>query len=145
MAHADLIRTDEGMPVLPDISKMSDTQKINALFAYIRQEQDYIVRLKEQIGFELQQKRGLAIHTHARIATQGRSVSNPSLRWQSTLTRELQRRRCRCQNPPRPGNPHSRANCNRETVLQFRLFDCVEAPVLRSFFIPIGKSVQKYY
>ena len=50
MAHADLIRTDEGMPVLPDISKMSDTQKINALFAYIRQEQDYIVRLKEQIG-----------------------------------------------------------------------------------------------
>jgi hypothetical protein len=58
MAHADLIRTDEGMPVLPDISKMSDTQKINALFAYIRQEQDYIVRLKEQIGFELQKKKG---------------------------------------------------------------------------------------
>ena len=43
------------------------------------------------------------------------------------------------------GNPHSRANCDRETVLQYRIFDCAEAPVLRSFFIPIGKSVQKYY
>lgn len=57
MAHTDLIRTNDGMPVLPDISEMTDAQKIDALFAYIRQEQDYIVRLKEQIGYELKAKK----------------------------------------------------------------------------------------
>lgn len=53
MAHTDLIRTNDGMPALPDVSEMTDAQKINALFAYVRQQQDYIVRLKEQIGYEL--------------------------------------------------------------------------------------------
>ena len=58
MAHTDLIRTDAGMPVLPDISEMSDADKIKALYTYIRQEQDYIVRLKDQIGYELKLYRG---------------------------------------------------------------------------------------
>ncbi len=53
MAHTDLIRTNEGMPSMPDISELSDKEKIEALYKYIRQEMDYIVRLKEQIGFEL--------------------------------------------------------------------------------------------
>lgn len=53
MAHTDLIRNNDGMPVLPDISGLSDAEKISALYAYIRQEQDYIVRLKDQIGYEL--------------------------------------------------------------------------------------------
>lgn len=58
MAHTDLIRTDAGMPVLPDISELSDADKIKALYTYIRQEQDYIVRLKDQIGYELKLHRG---------------------------------------------------------------------------------------
>lgn len=53
MAHTDLIRTNEGMPSMPDISELSDSDKITALYRYIRREQDYIVRLKEQIGYEL--------------------------------------------------------------------------------------------
>lgn len=56
MAHADLIRTNDGMPVLPDLSELPDSQKIEALYRYIRAEQDYIVRLKEQIGYELKLK-----------------------------------------------------------------------------------------
>lgn len=56
MANQDLIRTNDGLPALPDISEMSDKQKIEALYRYSRSLQDYIVRLKEQIGYEL--KRG---------------------------------------------------------------------------------------
>lgn len=58
MAHTDLIRTNDGMPVLPDISELPDDQKIKVLFEYIKSEQDYIVRLKEQIGYELKLNRG---------------------------------------------------------------------------------------
>lgn len=57
MAHNDLIRTNDGMPMLPDMTDMTNEQKIDALFAYIREEQDYIVRLKDQIGYELKLKK----------------------------------------------------------------------------------------
>lgn len=53
MAHVDLIRNNDGMPSLPDLSGMNAEEKVEALYRYIRQEQDYIVRLKEQIGYEL--------------------------------------------------------------------------------------------
>lgn len=53
MAHIDLIRTNDGMPALPDLSAMTAEEKVEALYRYIRSEQDYIVRLKEQIGYEL--------------------------------------------------------------------------------------------
>ena len=53
MAHTDLIRTDEGLPTLPDITELSDAEKIKVLYNFVRQQQDYIVRLKEQIGYEL--------------------------------------------------------------------------------------------
>jgi hypothetical protein len=53
MAHIDLIRTNDGMPSLPDLSKLTAEEKVDALYRYIRSEQDYIVRLKEQIGYEL--------------------------------------------------------------------------------------------
>lgn len=57
MAHTDLIRTNDGMPVLPDLKNIPDAKKLDALYAYIRQQQDYIVRLKEQIGVELRQSK----------------------------------------------------------------------------------------
>ncbi|MBQ7786166.1 MAG: hypothetical protein IJ381_08505 [Clostridia bacterium] len=53
MAAHDLIRTNEGLPPLPDLDGMAAEEKIDALYRYIRQQQDYIVRLKEQIGYEL--------------------------------------------------------------------------------------------
>lgn len=53
MAHVDLIRNNDGMPTLPDLSSMTAEQKVEALYRYIKSEQDYIVRLKEQIGYEL--------------------------------------------------------------------------------------------
>ena len=53
MAHTDLIRTNDGMPVLPDLSKIPDEKKIDVLYRFISEEQDYIVRLKGQIGYEL--------------------------------------------------------------------------------------------
>lgn len=53
MAHIDLIRTNDGMPSLPDLTKLTAEEKVEALYRYIRSEQDYIVRLKEQIGYEL--------------------------------------------------------------------------------------------
>lgn len=56
MPKIDLIRTNDGMPVLPSIDDMTDAQKVDALYRYSRSLQDYIVRLKEQIGYEL--KRG---------------------------------------------------------------------------------------
>lgn len=57
MAHTDLIRTNDGMPALPDLKSIPDAKKLDALYAYIRQQQDYIVRLKEQIGIELRQSK----------------------------------------------------------------------------------------
>ena len=58
MAHSDLIRTNDGMPSLPDITDMNDSQKVEVLYRYSRSLQDYIVRLKEQIGYELKSKNG---------------------------------------------------------------------------------------
>lgn len=58
MAHSDLIRTNDGMPSLPDITDMDDSQKVDVLYRYSRSLQDYIVRLKEQIGCELKSKNG---------------------------------------------------------------------------------------
>ena len=58
MAHSDLIRTNDGMPSLPDITDMDDSQKVDELYRYSRSLQDYIVRLKEQIGYELKTKNG---------------------------------------------------------------------------------------
>jgi hypothetical protein len=58
MAHSDLIRTNDGMPSLPDITDMNDSQKVDVLYRYSRSLQDYIVRLKEQIGYELKTKNG---------------------------------------------------------------------------------------
>jgi hypothetical protein len=58
MAHSDLIRTNDGMPSLPDITDMNDSQKVDVLYRYSRSLQDYIVRLKEQIGYELKSKNG---------------------------------------------------------------------------------------
>jgi hypothetical protein len=58
MAHSDLIRTNDGMPSLPDITDMDDSQKVDVLYRYSRSLQDYIVRLKEQIGYELKSKNG---------------------------------------------------------------------------------------
>lgn len=57
MAHTDLIRTDEGLPTLPDITELSDAEKIKVLYNFARQQQDYIVRLKEQIGYELRRNK----------------------------------------------------------------------------------------
>lgn len=57
MAHADLIRTNEGLPTLPDISELSDSDKITVLYQFVRQQQDYIVRLRDQIGYELKQNK----------------------------------------------------------------------------------------
>ena len=54
MAAIDLIRTNEGLPELPKLDGMEAEEKINVLYRYIRQQQDYIVRLKEQIGYELE-------------------------------------------------------------------------------------------
>lgn len=58
MAHVDLIRSNDSMPVLPDVSEMTDAQKVDVLYQYSRSLQDYIVRLKEQIGYELKTKNG---------------------------------------------------------------------------------------
>jgi hypothetical protein len=58
MAHVDLIRSNDGMPVLPDVSEMTDAQKVDVLYRYSRSLQDYIVRLKDQIGYELKTKNG---------------------------------------------------------------------------------------
>ena len=58
MAHSDLIRTNDGMPSLPDITDMDDSQKVDVLYRYSRSLQDYIVRLKDQIGYELKSKNG---------------------------------------------------------------------------------------
>ena len=58
MAHSDLIRTNDGMPSLPDITDMDDSQKVDVLYRYSRSLQDYIVRLKDQIGYELKTKNG---------------------------------------------------------------------------------------
>lgn len=58
MAHVDLIRSDDSMPVLPDVSEMTDAQKVDVLYRYSRSLQDYIVRLKDQIGYELKTKNG---------------------------------------------------------------------------------------
>ena len=58
MAHSDLIRTNDSMPSLPDITDMDDSQKVDVLYRYSRSLQDYIVRLKEQIGYELKSKNG---------------------------------------------------------------------------------------
>jgi hypothetical protein len=58
MAHVDLIRSNDSMPVLPDVSEMTDAQKVDVLYRYSRSLQDYIVRLKEQIGYELKTKNG---------------------------------------------------------------------------------------
>jgi hypothetical protein len=46
------------MPVLPDVSEMTDAQKVDVLYRYSRSLQDYIVRLKDQIGYELKTKNG---------------------------------------------------------------------------------------
>lgn len=53
MAASDLIRTNEGLPPLPEINGLDVEEKVEALYQYIRWQQDYIVRLKEQIGYEL--------------------------------------------------------------------------------------------
>lgn len=53
MAAIDLIRTNEGLPPLPEIDGLDAEEKVDALYRYIRLQQDYIVRLKEQIGYEL--------------------------------------------------------------------------------------------
>jgi hypothetical protein len=58
MANVDLLRTNDGMPNLPDISDMDDSQKVEVLYRYSRSLQDYIVRLKDQIGYELKTKNG---------------------------------------------------------------------------------------
>jgi hypothetical protein len=58
MANVDLLRTNGGMPNLPDISDMDDSQKVEVLYRYSRSLQDYIVRLKDQIGYELKTKNG---------------------------------------------------------------------------------------
>jgi hypothetical protein len=58
MAHVDLIRSNDSMPVLPDVSEMTDAQKVDVLYRYSRSLQDYIVRLKDQIGYELKTKNG---------------------------------------------------------------------------------------
>lgn len=58
MAHVDLIRSNDSMPVLPDVSEMTDAQKVEVLYRYSRSLQDYIVRLKDQIGYELKSKNG---------------------------------------------------------------------------------------
>jgi hypothetical protein len=58
MAHVDLIRSNDSMPVLPDVSEMTDAQKVDVLYQYSRSLQDYIVRLKDQIGYELKTKNG---------------------------------------------------------------------------------------
>ena len=58
MAHVDLIRSNDSMPVLPDVSEMTDAQKVEVLYQYSRSLQDYIVRLKDQIGYELKTKNG---------------------------------------------------------------------------------------
>lgn len=58
MAHVDLIRSNDSMPVLPDVSEMTDAQKVDVLYRYSRSLQDYIVRLKDQIGYELKSKNG---------------------------------------------------------------------------------------
>lgn len=58
MANVDLLRTNDGMPNLPDISNMDDSQKVEVLYRYSRSLQDYIVRLKDQIGYELKTKNG---------------------------------------------------------------------------------------
>ena len=53
MAASDLIRTNEGLPPLPEIDGLDAEEKVDALYQYIWRLQDYIVRLKEQIGYEL--------------------------------------------------------------------------------------------
>lgn len=53
MAHADIIRKNDNMPEIPDISEMTTEERVNVLYNYIRMQNDYIVRLKEQIGYEL--------------------------------------------------------------------------------------------
>ena len=58
MANQDLLRTNDGLPNLPDMSEMDDRQKIDTLYRYSASLRDYIVRLKDQIGYELKTKTG---------------------------------------------------------------------------------------
>ena len=53
MAYTDLLRTNEGLPSVPDLTDMTEEQKISALYAQNKEMRDYIVRLKEQIGYEI--------------------------------------------------------------------------------------------
>lgn len=53
MAYTDLLRTNEGLPAVPDLTDMTEEQKISALYAQNKEMRDYIVRLKEQIGYEI--------------------------------------------------------------------------------------------
>lgn len=53
MPNIDLIRTNDGLPGIPDMEGMSDSEKIDTLNETIKMQRDYIVRLKEQIGYEL--------------------------------------------------------------------------------------------
>ena len=53
MAYTDLLRTNEGLPAVPDLTDMTEEQKISALYMQNKEMRDYIVRLKEQIGYEI--------------------------------------------------------------------------------------------
>ncbi|MGM9684209.1 MAG: hypothetical protein ACI3XQ_11495 [Eubacteriales bacterium] len=53
MAYTDLLRTNEGLPSIPDLTDMTEEQKISALYQQNKEMRDYIVRLKEQIGYEI--------------------------------------------------------------------------------------------
>lgn len=53
MSYTDLLRTNEGLPSVPDLTDMTEEQKISALYAQNKEMRDYIVRLKEQIGYEI--------------------------------------------------------------------------------------------
>lgn len=53
MAYTDLLRSNEGLPSVPDLTDMTEEQKISALYAQNKEMRDYIVRLKEQIGYEI--------------------------------------------------------------------------------------------
>lgn len=53
MAYTDLLRTNEGLPSVPDLTDMTEEQKISALYAQNKEMRDYIVRLKDQIGYEI--------------------------------------------------------------------------------------------
>ena len=53
MAYTDLIRSNEGLPSVPDLTDMTEEEKITALYIQNKEMRDSIVRLKEQIGYEI--------------------------------------------------------------------------------------------